>query len=89
MDSTVWSTFTITLRVDKNIGELDVSMQDIECGHVHECVNGLLEESPGFILRDAFIDSLEIYLVSLASSRNDKGNRPLLTFDAQRIPRIK
>jgi hypothetical protein len=35
-------------------------MQDIECGHVHECVDGLLEESPGFILGDAFVDSLFI-----------------------------
>ena len=42
-------------------------MQDIECGHVHECVNGLMEESPGFILRDTFVDSLEVYLVSLAN----------------------
>ena len=64
-------------------------MQDIECGHVHECINGLLEEPPSFILGDAFVDSLEVYLVSLANSRNDKGNRPLSTFDAQRIPRIK
>jgi len=84
----VWSTFTIAFRVNENIGELDVSMQDVQCGHVHECVDSLLEEPPSFILGDAFVDSLEVYLVSLASSRNGKGNRPLLTFDARRIPRI-
>ena len=64
-------------------------MQDVECGHVHECVDGLLEESPSFILRDAFVDSLEVYLVSLANHEMIKENRPLSMFDAQRIPRIK
>ena len=34
-------------------------MQDIECGHVYERIDGLLEEAPGLIFGDAFIDSLK------------------------------
>ena len=48
-------------HTNENIRELDISVQNVQCRHVDECIHNLLEQSPTLLLvgRQALVNSLD------------------------------
>ena len=46
-------------HTNEDIGQFDIPMQDAQVRHMDQGIDDLVEQTPSFVFRDTFIDTLE------------------------------